>query len=428
MWMMTESLVLLRRALRSRLPAVPAPELPPPLRLPLFADEGGEVRDDLLDFAPSFPLDPVGLEELMAFGYRRGTRTVLAGVRCLVPDWQLEMPEVHPVDLCFDERADRLWELLRAAVHRASAASLRPRTTLSGGLDSRAIAAAAASLDSSRFSTGTFGDEDCVDLPVAVELASRLGLRHELSVLPADAALESEERVWRASFGYGGPASAPGAWTDSLWAAQCDVLLSGTSGDVIWGDTSMPGPSPSRRLARLGLSISSREVSLASPPAPSWASKPGALAWDNLWSRQKGATWDGVRSRLSFTPVVPIPWDPPLLSFCLGLGNEDRRGRALLCHMLERHAPVVSAQEVAPVRGPVHDLDRAWRTSSAWAEELDRWIRPDQDSVWRTLGVKRSVAARMVSQVRSGKRNRASFLSRLRAAWHWADRAQGQLV
>ena len=407
---------------------MPAPELPPPLRLPQFESEAGEVHDDLLDFARSRPLDPVGLAELIAFGYRRGARTLLEGVRCRVTHWQLQAPEVHPRELSFDERADRLWELLREAVRSASVGSLRPRTTLSGGLDSRAIAAAAASVDGSRFSAGTFGDEDCVDLPVAAELASRLGLRHEVSVLPLDAALDSEGRVWRASFGYGGPASAPGAATDSLWSAQCDVLLSGTSGDVIWGDTALAGPSPSSRLARLGLSTGRLDGPLITPPPPVWASKPGALAWANLWSRQKGATWDGVRSRLSFTPVVPIPWDPHLLSFCLGLESKDRRGRALLCHMLKRHAPVISAQELAPVHGPVHDLDRAWRTSAAWAEELHRWVRSEQEPVWRMLGVKRSVAARMVSQVRSGKRKRASFLSRLRAAWRWAERSQGQVA
>jgi len=406
--------------------AVPAPELPPPLGAPRFRAENGAVHVDLLALGTSRHLDPVGLHDLVAFGSQRGTRTLLAGVHRVVPRWDLAPPEVHPRELSRDDRAQRLWELIKDAVRRGSKGSYRPRTTLSGGLDSRAIAAAAASLDGSRFSAGTFGDEDCVDLPVAVELARRLGLRHELSVLPVDAALRAEERVWRATSGYGGPASAPGAATDLGWSNQCDVLLSGTSGDVVWGDTAMPGSAPPRRLARLG--VSTVEPEDCAPPAPAWASDSGKLAWANLWARQQGATWDGVRSRLALTPVVPIPWDEPLLSFCLGLDSQDRHNRSLLRHMLLRHAPSVSAQELPPVRGKVHDLDRAWRTSPAWAEELRAWTEPGQQSRWQVLGIHRTVVARMVSQVRSGRRERASFLSRLRAAWRWTGLlGQGQV-
>ena len=400
---------------------MPAPELPPPLRAPCFLDENGARHADLVAMAATHTIDPIGLADFVAIGSQRGSGTLLAGVQRIVPSWQLAPPEVHPSQLDRGERADRLWDLLRGAVQRGSLGSSRPRTTLSGGLDSRAIAAAAASLDSARFSVGTFGDEDCVDLPVAVELALRLGLRHELSVLPPEAALRAEERVWRASFGYGGPASAPGAATDRIWADQCDVLLSGTSGDVIWGDTATPGPTPPRRLARLGLGSGGLQEPSVVPAAPQWASAPGALAWANLWTRQRSNTWDGVRSRLSFTPVVPIPWDEPLLSFCLGLDAPDRADRALLRHMLERHAPEVSAQQVPPVRGSVHDLDRAWRTCPAWAEVLEAWTLRATEPGWQKLGIRRKAVARMVSQVRSGRRRRAAFLSRMRAAWRWAE-------
>jgi len=387
------------------------------------------VSSDLFALARTHHLDPTGLRDLVAFGSHRGTRTLLVDVLRVTPSWELTPPDVHPDELSRDERAERLWVLLKDAVRRGAAGSSRPRTTLSGGLDSRAIAAAAAAVDSSRFTTGTFGDEDCVDLPVAVELARRLGLRHELSVLTRDAALRSEERVWRATAGYGGPASAPGADTDFDWSEQCDVLLSGTSGDVIWGDTVMPGSAPPRRLARLGVSVAELELGSAAPPAPAWVSRSGAAAWDNLWTRQRGATWDGVRSRLALTPVVPIAWDEALLSFCLCLGAEDRNSRSLLRHMLQLHAPSVSAQALPPVRGKVHDLDRAWRTSAAWGEALSAWTESGQEARWQVLGLHRTVVRRMVKQVRSGRRERASFLSRLRAAWRWAGLfcAQGQV-
>jgi len=400
---------------------VPAPELAPLLAARCYRHNGsGDESSSLLDFAGRADIDRAGLSDLLAYGYQSGCRTILDGVERLLPRWQLAPPDIHPSDLrSADERADRLWQLLREAVARASSHAARPRTTLSGGLDSRAVAAAAASLDSSRFSAGTFGDEDCVDLPVAARAAQRLGLRHHVSVLPLDAALADEERVWRATSGSGGPAAAPGAATDRPWAEQCDVLLSGTSGDVIWGDTVLTGPSPERRLRKLGCPYAEPCWSEDLPPAPSWASAPGAAAWRNLWTRQQGATWDGVLPRLEFTVVVPIPWDEPLLAFCLGLGAGDRRDRALLRHMLARHAPEVSASSLPPVRGVVHDLDRAWRTSELWAEELERWSASAADPAWQVLGLECAEVARMLGQVRRGKRSRAGFLSKVRAAWRW---------
>ncbi len=429
--------------------------------------DSGAESSSLLDFADGGEVDRAGLSDLLAYGYQSGRRTLLSGVERVLPGWDLEPPEIHPRELSTaDERADRLWELLREAVSRASSGAARPRTTLSGGLDSRAVAAAAASLDSHRFTVGTFGDADCADLPVAAEAARRLGLSQQEHVFEANVALCEEERVWRATSGYGGPAAAPGAGTDSSWAEQCDVLLSGTSGDVIWGDTGRAGPSPSSRLARLGCPYVAPHWSADLPAAPSWATSAGVETWWNLWTRQQGGTWDGVLSRLALTPVVPIPWDGPLLSYCLGLADEDRHNRALLRRMLDRHAPGVSASALPPVHGFVHDLDRAFRTSPAWLEELQLWVRTDSEAAWQRLGLRRAVVARMLKKALSagglrtslvggvrasldrllgseggkgwqvpgvpradvdhvvGKasavlRPRAAFLSRLRAAWRW---------
>ena len=403
---------------------VPAPELPPPLCPPRFVDRRGKQASSLFAFVEGARLDPAGLRDLLAWGYQRGSRSLLTGVRRQAINWSIEPPSPDPVQLNFDERADRLWQLLRFAVSEASSAARRPRCSLSGGLDSRAVAAAAASLDSVRFTAGSFGDPDCPDLPVAAELAARLGLAHEVSLISHDAALENEERVWEATSGYGGPASAPGAATDALWGPGCDVLLSASSGDVIWGDTTLAGPSPRRRLVRSGLLMAGWEASCALelaliPEPPAWASDGGVSAWNNLWTRQRGATWDGVRSRLAFTSVVPVPWNPALLSFCLALGDDDRRGRSLLCRMLERNAPEVSAEAVPPVQGPVHDLDRAFRSSPAWAGALGQMMSATERGSWRVLGIRPSFVARAVAHARAGSRRRAGFLSRLRAAWRW---------
>ncbi len=344
----------------------------------------------------------MGVADVVAWGGLVGTRSLLVGVERLRLPWSLPRPRLGASR---SARVDQFWALLRAAVAEAGPG----RVALSGGLDSRAIAAAAAR-EGVAVDVGTFGDPDCIDLPVATEVAKRLGLPQVVTLLELDGAQACEERVWAATDGTGGPASAPGSPTDAAWAG-CARLLSGTSGDVIWGDTPLPGPSPSARLKRLGLVAPSR---LSAPPAPSWVRS--QTAWTNLWTRQAAVTWNGVMPRLAFTAVVPIAWQPDLLAFCLALPPEERAGRSLLLEVLERHAPEVSAAAVPPVHGAVHDLDRAFR-AEPWRTQLQGWSS-DGDGL-RRVGLEPAAVARMVRQTLRGARDRASFLSRLRAVWRW---------
>ncbi|MCP4869756.1 MAG: asparagine synthase [Proteobacteria bacterium] len=389
--------------------------LPPPL-VRRFRDGAGTESDSLLAFRGGRPLDPRGISDLLAFGYLAGRRTLLTGVEALIPEWPLAPPSTHPDSLDVDGRADRLWALLSEAVQRAVDGGGRVRTTLSGGLDSRAVAAALAAIRPDGCSAGTFGDPDCDDLPTARRVAEALELPHEVSEFAPEAALLHEERVWHATDGIGGPAAAPGASTDEGWAEACDVLLSGTSGDVIWGASVRPGPSPARRLKRLGVPFHPPTWDDEIPAPPAWVSPAGGDAWQNLWTRQAGGTWGGARSRLPHTPVVPILWDEPLLAFCLTLDAEDRWDRGLVRRMLQRHAPAASTDAIPlSPRGPVHDLDRAM-ASSAWTRELNTWL---EQADFAGVGIKRRGAARLVAKIRQG-RNRSGSLSRVRALTRWA--------
>jgi len=389
--------------------------LPPPL-VRSYRDGSGRTESSLLAFHDGRPVDPRGAALLIGYGYLAGRRTMLDGVHAAVPSWEIEAPEVLPADLDPEARADRLWSLLLGAVAEVTARCARVRTTLSGGLDSRAVAAALAALAPAGASAGTFGDPDCDDLPVARKVARALGLPHEVTEFGPDAALRHEARVWRATDGAGGPAAAPGASTDERWSDACDVLLSGTSGDVIWGASVRPGPSPSRRLRSLGVAAPEPSWDEEIPEPPTWASRAGATAWKNLWTRQAGGTWGGARSRLAFTPVEPVLWHEPLLSFCLALGDDDRRDRRLVRRMLARHAAAVSVEAVPlSPRGPVHDLDRAMR-GEAWTEELDRWLTVTD---FGAVGLKPNGVRRLVAKIRAG-RNRSGSLSRVRALARWA--------
>jgi len=385
------------------------PPLPPPLRR-AFVDEDGRRSSSLLDFGG--PLDPLGIGDLLAWGHPVGAHTLLRGVRWETEPWALPPPPMHPSALGPDARADALWRLACEAV---SGVSGRVGVALSGGLDSRLVAAAAREVHGDILGL-TFGDSGAVDLGRARLVARRLGIRHLVSALPMDAALLEEQRVFRATGGLGGPAAAPGAFTDRSWSADVDVLLSGTSGDVVWGDTRLRGPTNPSRLRKLGV----RELRdlLASVPAPPpWASPAGTVAWQNLWTRQARVTWNGVLPRLASTPVRPVPWDESLLAFCLALDGVDRAGRSLLARTLERHAPAVAPRVVPGVTGPVHDLDRAMASSPGWQAELDRMIAAPER--WRAVGLKPRGVTRLLRLVRDGKRARSGLVSRLRTVWLW---------
>ena len=392
-------------------------DLPPPLVRRFEDEQTGATSSVLLTFAePGRQLDPGGVSDLLAFGYLAGRRTLLAGVTASWSPWSLAPPDPEPSSLGLDARADRMWELLRDAVRAACAGRSRPRAALSGGLDSRAIAAALAAV-APHAMLGTFGDPGCADLPTAREVGAALGLSHEVTELERGAALGHEERIWRATGGTGGPASAPGAATDAAWAAHCDVLLSGASGDVVWGASVRPGPSPSRRLRKLGVPFVEPTWDDEVPAAPDWATSAGAAAWRNLWTRQAGGTWNGVLPRLAFTDVVPVLWHGPLLSWCLALGDADRSDRALVRRMLARCAPSV-ATTVIPLspRGPVHDLNAAVR-GEPWRSELDRWLR---EADFEVVGLSKRGVRRLVRKIRAG-RDRAGTLSRVRAIVRWGE-------
>ena len=113
------------------------------------------------------------------------------------------------------------------------------------------------------------------------------------------------------------------------------------------------------------------------------------------------------------------------MSWALALPMEDRRGRSLLIELLERHAPTVAPSRLPAVKtAGVHSLDRAWRTSPEWQEELRRWASDDPREVaaFRVIGIRRRPAIRMIRQALSRRRDRADFLSRLRALRRWGLR------
>ena len=356
----------------------------------------GTEAASLLPFHPR-PLDRAGVADFVAWGFTTGTRTLLADVERVITPWELPSP-AGPAT------ADSLWEQLRAVV----AAHGDAWAALSGGLDSRAIAAAAAG------PVATFGEADCADLPVAARVAAALDRPHTVTTLPGDAARLHEDRVFTASGGWGGPGAAPGAHTDTLWAAP--TLLSGMSGDVVWGDTALGGRTPDSRLRKLGVTAVGDPAD-AVPPPPPWAHPDSHGAWLSLWTRQARVTWNGVLSRRPHTPVVPVCWEPRLLGLCLTMTAEQRSDRRLVRAMLARHAPTLHG--IPTVRGRTYDLDRAFATDPWWSAELRRMA--EAAGLWAEMGLNPRGVARILRLQARGRRRRGALVSRLRVLWRHAQ-------
>ncbi|MDT8436947.1 MAG: asparagine synthase-related protein [Gemmatimonadota bacterium] len=200
-------------------------------------------------------LDPAGVGELLAFLSLQGSRTVLAGVSVLPPGtcltwtppgfrtrryWRMDEVEQHG-------RYDRarlrdLESALLRTVQRSLDSGNRPAVALTGGFDSRCVAAAAAHLGAA--DAFTEGDPESLDARIAGEVAARLGMHHEVLPVP-------EERLpaWLASgarlAGAGVPMLDVQPLQQVFGRPFYDAALVGTSGEA--ARAAFPMPSSFRR-------------------------------------------------------------------------------------------------------------------------------------------------------------------------------------
>jgi asparagine synthase (glutamine-hydrolysing) len=136
--------------------------------------------------------DPAAITDYLAWGRVSGPRTVLTGVRELLPGcllrWQAGVtevdrwwsPEVSPDPLIAQDGEALIRSALSDSVHRHLIADRPVGVFLSGGLDSRAVATLAAADGHTRALTVTFPEEGADEGKAASETAGRLGSNHEL--------------------------------------------------------------------------------------------------------------------------------------------------------------------------------------------------------------------------------------------------------
>ena len=150
-----------------------------------------EVKGILAD--PAFPrhLNRAAVADLFHYSFVMGEKTLFQDVHLLPPAsilryqqgrwevstyWDIPYPERYPhrTDQWYD---DLIYKALKASVERMVRPGLNYGLSLSGGLDSRWIAALLADVqpESSAYTLGTPGSDDT---PSAMKVASQTGLRH----------------------------------------------------------------------------------------------------------------------------------------------------------------------------------------------------------------------------------------------------------
>jgi len=230
-----------------------------------------ELRALLLVPGVERGLDRESLSHYLSLRFVPGERSILEGILRLAPahafrydmttgsftTWRWWRLAFEPEER--DDWPERVREALRSAVERWTLADVPVAVSLSGGLDSSAVAALLAEAGP-RLRTYTLGftsreDERLNELPLARALAERYGTEHHELVVDADDLLDDLlQMVWALDEPYGG--GLPSWYVFRFMAADVKVGLTGTGGDELFGNYRRFVPFETARLARFRRSFS----------------------------------------------------------------------------------------------------------------------------------------------------------------------------
>lgn len=301
--------------------------------------------------------DVLAIRQLLEHGHPFDQRTLLRGIELLPPGtvadigpggwrsrryFRFDPPSVDPALSAED---------LGAAMGRAVAAALEQAgggtalgCMLSGGMDSRTIAAEAVALGARPLAI-TFGTPGSPDVAIAERVASALGLEHlVLSLDPARVA-EALPEAALVTGGTTGVAHLVGHATNRELARDVDAILSGMCGDGIMGNVPADAPRRPVRAARglpdsVGRHLMSpvfrRETDepyRESLEADAAGYPPGTgldviNTFEAMRNRWRRLTLSGVVSRHIDTEVLLPFFHQPLLETAFALAPERRRHQA----------------------------------------------------------------------------------------------------
>ncbi len=193
------------------------------------------------------------LPEFLANRYVSGTETLFAGVRKLAPGhllswtpesgvtlrryWRLPAPATPDTSGSLGEEAETLRESLRGAVRRHLMSDVPLGVFLSGGLDSSALAALAASEVTGPLQTFSVGFREAAanELPYARRVARALGAEHhEVQVTPGEYFEALPDLVWRQDEPLAFTSNVPLYFVSRLAQSHVKVVLTGEGADELF--------------------------------------------------------------------------------------------------------------------------------------------------------------------------------------------------
>lgn len=130
---------------------------------------------------------------------------------------------------------EMLWESLRAATRRRMIAEVPVGAFLSGGLDSSSVAACMADLSRGPVTALTCGFDDAAhnETEAATAIATRLGCRHIVEAIHADAAAIVDRLAWHFDEPFADSSAIPTYYISRAAKRHATVILSGDGGDEV---------------------------------------------------------------------------------------------------------------------------------------------------------------------------------------------------
>ena len=202
----------------------------------------------LLQIEPKSKLNDEAIADWFFFGKLLGSKTFFKNISILPPAsimeysdgklhiekyWDFEFDET--TNISDEELAEGLASSFRKSVARQLTGNHRYGLALSGGLDSRAIAAAMGD-NASQVKAFTFGVKDCDEVRIAHIIAEKLGMKHHIVELnPDELPLHFKDVVYLSDgMDYVGISFLPIAYEE--YRKHIDVLFHGLEGDVLLGE------------------------------------------------------------------------------------------------------------------------------------------------------------------------------------------------
>jgi asparagine synthase (glutamine-hydrolysing) len=213
---------------------------------------GSELKAILAHPNVDVHVDPVAVEDYLAFGMVSGSRSIFREVEKLPPahvwtiqpgDWQSPPRRYWHLSFEPDERpsADEWRESLQArlaeSVRLHLIADVPVGAFLSGGLDSSIVVASCAGLTNGALQTFSMGfrEESFSELPYAREVAQSFGTQHVEEVVTPDAAALLDQLSLYYDEPFADSSAIPTFLVSRLAARSVKVVLSGDGGDEAFG-------------------------------------------------------------------------------------------------------------------------------------------------------------------------------------------------